>query len=110
MKTTPRRHVSADFPHIETKIHFLEIAVERDGQAKQACVEKEKADDAEKCFTIIVVELDAGRNKRREDRRIDNEIEHRKITPISSEEWLHGDDLNRNRNRKRNYFFNSRTR
>src|SRR2546425_10737955 len=33
-------------PHIETQIHFFEIAVQRDGKAEESRVEKEKSDHA----------------------------------------------------------------
>jgi hypothetical protein len=75
--------------HVKAKIHFLEIAVQRDAQPEKASVEKEKSDDADKAFAIFEIDLGAGRDERRYDSRIDHVIEHGEITPARSEKWFH---------------------
>jgi hypothetical protein len=62
--------------------------VKRDRQPKQARVEKEKTDHADKCFAVFEIDLGAGRDKRREDARIDSVIEHSQITLVG-EKRLH---------------------
>ena len=89
-KTTPRRHVSADFfAHVKAKIHFFEIAMQRNGQTEKARIEKEKSDDADKGLAVFVIDLGAGRDERRENLRVDNEVEQCEVTPIGSEKRLH---------------------
>src|SRR5205814_9201978 len=59
------------FPHVEAQIYFFEIAVQWDRKSKQARVEKEKADDTDKCVAIFVIEFRSWRHQRRGNRRID---------------------------------------
>src|SRR5215831_14532663 len=84
---TPR--VGGFLADIETQIHFFKIAVERDRQTEQTRVEKEETDHADKRFAVFEIDLGAGRDKRRENARIDGVIEHGYITPVGSEERLH---------------------
>src|SRR5437667_3593521 len=76
-------------PHVETQIHFFEIAVQRDGKSEETRVEKEKSDHTEKGLIVFVVDLCTKRNQRREQARIDDVIQHRKVTPVCREKWLH---------------------
>ena len=62
--------------------------MKRDRQPKQARVEKEETEHADKCFAVFEIDLGAGRNKRRENARIDSVIEHSQITPVG-EKRLH---------------------
>src|SRR5437879_7805450 len=64
--------VGGFFPNIEAQVHFLEIAMERNRQPEQACVEKKEADYAQKCFAIFEVDLGSRRNQRCDDLWIDN--------------------------------------
>src|SRR6266581_3271522 len=86
--TAPPR-ISGFFPNIEAQVHFLEIPMQRNWKAEQARVEKEKANNTQKRLAIFVVDFSASRNKGREQARIDDVIQHRKVTPVSSEKWLH---------------------
>lgn len=82
------------FPHVEAQIHFFEIAMQWNRKSKQARVEEEKADDTDKCVAIFVIEFRSWRHQRRDNRRIDNEIEYGEIPPIGGEEWLHAEESN----------------
>src|SRR5207253_1424679 len=56
-------------------------------------VEKEKPDDTEEGLTIFEVDFGARGNKRRDQARIDDVIQHRQITPVGRQEWLHATTL-----------------
>src|SRR5437667_12701920 len=75
--------------NIKAQIHFFEIAVQRDSKPEQTRVEKKKSDNAEESVTVFKVYLSTRRNQRCEQARIDDVIQHRKVTPVSSEKWLH---------------------
>src|SRR5205085_3940871 len=75
------------FSHIEAKVHFLEIAMERDRQSEQAGVEKKKAHDAEKCFPVFEIDFSPRRNQRRNDLWIDKEVGHGHVSPVGGEKW-----------------------
>src|SRR6266496_2725473 len=85
--TSPR--VRRFSPHIETQIHFFEIAVQRNWKSEKARVEKEKSNHAQEGLTIFEIDLCTQRNERCEQARIDGVIQHRKVTPVSSEKGLH---------------------
>ena len=91
---TTSPHIRGFFPHIEAQIYFFEIAVHWNRKSKQARVEKEKADNTDKCIAIFVIEFRSWRHQRRDNRRIDNEIEYGEIPPIGGEEWLHAEEAN----------------
>ena len=76
-------------PHVKTQIHFFEIAVQWDGKTKKTRVEKEKSDHTEEGLTILEVDLCAKRNQRSDQARGNDIIQNRKVTPVSSEKWLH---------------------
>ena len=61
--------------NIESQVHFLEIAMQRNRQTKKARVEKQKPDHAKKCFAIFEVDLGSRRDQGRNDLRIDSEVE-----------------------------------
>src|SRR2546423_15004138 len=50
---------------VKAQIHFFEIAVERNRQPAQSSIEKEQTNDADKRFTVLVINLGARRPKRR---------------------------------------------
>src|SRR5215471_1768104 len=52
-------------------------------------VEKKKPDNTEKGLTIFEIDFGAGGNQRRDQARIDHIIQHRQITPVGPQEWLH---------------------
>ena len=85
---TPPR-VRGFFPHVEAQIYFFEIAVKRNRKSEQAGVEKEKANDTDKCVAIFIIQFRSWRYQRRDNRRIDDEIEYGEIPPIGGKEWLH---------------------
>ena len=51
-------------PDVEAEIHFVEVAMKRNGDTEDPCVEEAEADDAEKRMSAPRVELRAGRNQR----------------------------------------------
>src|SRR5713101_2469354 len=63
--------VAALSAHIKAQIHFLEIAMERNGKSDDARVEKKKTDHAEKCLALVEIQLRVARDQRLEDFRID---------------------------------------
>jgi len=77
--------------NVETQIHFFKIAVQRVGKTEKTRVEKEKSDHAQEGLTVFKVDLCTGRNQWREQARIDCVIEHREVTPVSCEKWLHSE-------------------
>src|ERR1700730_17290684 len=81
--------VGGFFADIKAQVHFFKIAMQRNGKTEQACVEKQETDDAQERFAIFKIEFSSRRNEWRDDRWIDNVIEHRKIAPVGGEERLH---------------------
>src|SRR5262249_55606217 len=57
-------------PNVETQIYFLEIAVQRNWQAQKACVEKQKPNNTEECFTVVKFGPGFGWNERCDQARI----------------------------------------
>ena len=49
---------------------------------------EERADDAEVSFVVVEIELGAGGHMRRENFRIDGEVEHGQVTPVRSQKQL----------------------
>ena len=49
---------------------------------------EEKADDAEVSFVVVEIELGAGGHMRRENFRIDGEVEHGQVTSIRGQKRL----------------------
>src|SRR2546430_8809032 len=60
-------------------------------------VEKEKSGDTEEGLTIFEIDFGARGNKRRDQVRIDDVTQHRQITPVGRQEWLHTRTLTLNR-------------
>lgn len=67
--------------------------MQRDGQSEQARVEKKKADYAEKCLPIFEIDFSSRRDERRDDLRIDNEVEHGEIPPVGGEKRAHANKI-----------------
>ena len=63
--------------------------MQRNRKAEQSRVEKEKANDTQKRFAIFVIDLGARRDERRQNTRINNEIQNGEITPVGGEKGLH---------------------
>jgi hypothetical protein len=59
-------------------------------KAEESRVEKKKTDDADECLAVFEIDLRSWWDEPRKDRWIDNEIQHRQVTPVSAEEGLHG--------------------
>jgi hypothetical protein len=49
---------------------------------------EEEADDAEVSFVVVEIELGAGGHMRRENFRIDGEVEHGEVTPVRGQKRL----------------------
>ena len=49
---------------------------------------EEEADDAEVSFVVVEIELSAGGHMRRENFRIDGEVEHGQVTPVRGQKRL----------------------
>src|SRR5436190_23423699 len=76
-------------PDVEAQIYFFEIAVQRNWKTQEACIEKQKPNDTEESLTVFEIDFRFGRNQRHDQPRIDHIIQHRQITPVGREEWLH---------------------
>ena len=63
--------------------------MERNRQAEQTGIEEKKADHTNECLAMFEIEFGARRNKRRDDRWIDNVIKHGEVTPIGGEKGFH---------------------
>jgi hypothetical protein len=63
--------------------------MQRDRKTEKTGIEKEKSDNADKCLTIFMIDLRAGRNERFNQSGIDEVIQHRQVTPVSGKKWLH---------------------
>jgi len=85
--------VSRLSPHVETQIHFFEVAMQRDRKTQETGIEKEKSDNANERLAVFIIDLGAGRNQRFNQNRIDDVIQYRQITPVSGEEWFHAADM-----------------
>src|SRR2546423_10648444 len=85
--------VSGFLSHVKAKIHFLEIAMQRDRQPEQTRVEKKKADHTDERFAVFEIDFSSRWDKWRNDLWIDHEIEHGDISPVSSEKWTHADKI-----------------
>src|SRR4030095_5466195 len=75
--------ISRFSPYIETQIHFLKIAMQRDRKTEKTGIEKEKSHDADKRLAVFIINLGASGNERFNQSRIDEVIQHRQITPVS---------------------------
>src|SRR4030095_14254321 len=75
--------------HIETQIHFLKIAMQRDRKTEKASIEKQKSDDAHERLAVFIIDLGASGNERFNQGGVDNIIQHRQVTPVSGEKGLH---------------------
>ena len=83
--------VGGFFAHIKAQIYFFEVPMARNGQAADNCVIEEEADDAEVGFVVVEIDLGAGGHMRREDFRIDGEVEHGEVTPVRGQKrFQHG--------------------
>src|SRR5690349_11933989 len=74
--------VGGFFAHIKSQIYLFEVPMTWNGQAADSCVIEEEADNAEVGFVVVEIELGAGGHMRREDCRIDGEVEHGEVTPV----------------------------
>src|SRR5439155_3045324 len=88
------------FAHIKAQIHFFEIAMPWNGETADNRVIEEEADDAEVGFVVVEIELSAGRHMRREDFRIDGEVEHGQVTPVRGQKRLQHDERQKLRDYK----------
>ena len=87
--------VGGFFAHVKAQIYFFEIAMAWNGQAADNCVIEEEADDAEVSFVVVEIDLGAGGHMRREDFRIDGEVEHGEVTPVRGQKrFQHGERKN----------------
>src|SRR5437588_2494796 len=80
--------VGGFFAHVKAQIYFFEIAMPWNGEAAHSRVIEEEADDAEVSFVVVEIELGADRHMRREDFRIDGEVEHGQVTPVRGQKGL----------------------
>src|SRR2546423_5202259 len=80
-------------PDIKTEIHFLEIAMERDGQTDEARIEKKEANDADERLALMKVELGLDGNERLKNFRVDGEVQHCQVTPVRGEKRFQHDAL-----------------
>ena len=76
------------FAHVKAQIYFFEIPMAWNGQAADNCVIEEEADDAEVGFVVMEIKLGAGGHMRRENFRIDGEVEHGEVTPVRGQKRL----------------------
>src|SRR6266545_4115615 len=76
--------------HVETQIHFFEIAMQRDRETEKTCIEKKESDNADERLAVFIIDLRPGRNERFNQSRIDDVIQQRQITPVSGKKWFHG--------------------
>src|SRR5262249_41421186 len=53
-----------------------------------------ETNDTEKSLTVFEIDFGFGRNQRRNQARIDDVIQHRQVTPIGREKWLHATNVN----------------
>ena len=91
--------VGGFFAHVKAQIYFFEVPMAWNGQAADNCVIEEEADDAEVGFVVVEIELGAGGHMRRENFRIDGEVEHGEVTPVRGQKRLqHGQMKGRRRN------------
>src|SRR6267143_5744016 len=81
--------VSRFSPHVETQIHFFEIAMQRDRKTQKTGVEEEKSDKADERLAVFIIDLRSDRNERFNQRGMDDVIQHRQITPVSREKLSH---------------------
>src|SRR4029077_16254684 len=81
--------VSRFSSHVEAQIYFLEIAIPRDRKTQKTCIEIQKSDGGDECLAVLIIDLRSDRNERFNQSRIDDVIQHRQITPVSSEKGLH---------------------
>ena len=84
--------VGGFFAHVKAQIYFFEIAMPWNGEAAHNRVIEEEADDAEVSFVVVEIELGAGGHMRREDFRIDGEVEHGEVTPVRGQKRLQHDE------------------
>jgi NRAMP (natural resistance-associated macrophage protein)-like metal ion transporter len=68
---------------------YILFAVEWNWKAQETGVEEQKSDHAEESFTVVEIDFSPGWNERSDQTRIDDVIEHRQITPVGREKWLH---------------------
>src|SRR6266446_10726274 len=80
--------VGGFFAYVKAQIYFFEIAMPWNRQAADNCVIKEKADNAKVGFVVVEIDLGAGGHMRREDFRIDGEVEHGEVTPVRGQKRL----------------------
>ena len=76
------------FAHVKAQIYFFEIPMAWNGQATDNCMIESEAEEAEVGFVVVEIELGAGGHMRREDFRIDGEVEHREVTPVRGQKRL----------------------
>jgi hypothetical protein len=76
--------VSLATPHIEAKIYFLEISVERDRkEAKELSTQELKSNQTDESLSSKGIHLRAVRNLPPQNVRLDLVIQHHQIPPLS---------------------------
>src|SRR5205814_8371867 len=68
--------------HVKAQIYFFEVPMAWNGQAADNCVIEEEANDAEVGLVVVEIDLGASGHMRREEFRIDGEVEHGEVTPV----------------------------
>src|SRR5438046_1895608 len=66
--------------------------MQRDWKTQKTCIEKQKSDYADERLAVFIIDIRSDRNERFNQRRIDNVIQHRQITPVSGKKWFHATD------------------
>ena len=72
--------------NVESEVHLVKIAVERNGNSVHLRVKKAETDQADEGPAVKRVEFGSRRNARREQRGVDLEIQNREIPPLGGEE------------------------
>jgi hypothetical protein len=59
--------------------------MQRDRKTQKTGIEKQKSDNADERLAVFIIDLRSDRNERFNQRRVDDVIQHRQITPVSRE-------------------------
>jgi hypothetical protein len=73
-------------PNIKAQVHFLEVAMKREGDTDHAGVEKQKTDDAHVSDRSVFIDLEAWWNEWLDQLSIDRVIQHDEMTPFRRQE------------------------
>jgi hypothetical protein len=63
--------------------------MQRDRKTEKTGIEKQKSDNADERLAVFIIDLRSDRNERFNQRGMDDVIQHRQVTPVSREKWLH---------------------